>query len=195
MADVVHAELGESGLAWVRESLSAGRALSAAVLERAAGEAAKSVWAYVPASANLEANGTLFRFGGLFTANIARGAWFGTFTRLCLHRGTIIVEDELALPSDESLRGSVGTFAVVDSTVLYPKVLAPETTADEIRKFILGHSSGYPLNSFWIRGVEFVTPEALSEPRVHKLAERVDAVIVSGWDNESLLVLEFDPSW
>ena len=129
MADVVHAELGESGLAWVRESLSAGRALSAAVLERAAGEAAKSVWAYVPASANLEANGTLFRFGGLFTANIARGAWFGTFTRLCLHRGTIIVEDELALPSDESLRGSVGTFAVVDSTVLYPKVLAPETTA------------------------------------------------------------------
>ena len=164
MADVVHAELRESGLAWVRESLSAGRALSAAVLERAAGEAAKSVWAYVPASANLEANGTLFRFGGLFTANIARGAWFGTFTRLCLHRGTIIVEDELALPSDESLRGSVGTFAVVDSTVLYPKVLAPETTA-------------------------------LSEPRVHKLAERVDAVIVSGWDNESLLVLEFDPSW
>jgi hypothetical protein len=195
MADVVYAELGELGLAWVRESLRAGKALSAAVLERASGEAAKSVWAYVPAFANLRANESRFECGGLFTPDTTRGAWLGTFTRLGLHEGTLIVEDELASPSDEFLKGFIGTFAVVDSTVLYPKMLAPETTADDTRKFILGHSSGYPLNAFWMRGYELLKPEALCETRLPKLAQRVAAVIVSGWDNESLLVLEFDPSW
>ena len=149
------------------------------------------VWAYIPASQETEISEDLATFlasGGIFSPEEARNSWEHLFRKSQFSGGLLIVEDELASPGDPFLERFRGSFATNDSDVFHWLVLSSKTDAVEVERFIHSRSSGYPLNAFLVDSSADSLPVRLGSGIMETLVACVEAIFVSAWDGESLVV-------
>lgn len=105
----------------------------------------------------------------------------------------LLVEDDLARPSDEVLRGD---FATLDETVVRWAYL--DVSIGEGVTLLRSGASGYPLNAFVLRvessnGVGLEPGSSVPRHLVETLAANVHGVIVSAFDAEAFLLWQAEP--
>jgi hypothetical protein len=68
--------------------------------------------------------------------------------------------------------------------------LDSESVSENVGSFIHSRSSGYPLNAFLVESSIHRLPQRLNSDLLETLVSSVRAVIVSGWDAESVVVCQ-----
>jgi hypothetical protein len=109
--------------------------------------------------------------------------------------GCLLVEDDLALPGDPSLRDQPGRYSVVDGRILrWADLDAP---AELLAWTLRAGSSRFPLNAFVLpmsaSQVGLMPGAEIGDAALAAIARQVVAVIVSVFDAEAYVALAMDP--
>lgn len=182
---LVPVRLEAEGIEWVRTSLSDGRAFSRRILHHLLATPA-ATFALLPEDTPVERRAEVHH-GGIIEQYHSRSK-LDELLGVLLHRESalLVVEDDLAYPSDQYAGSRNLARGVIDDTIVYYRAIQ-EGDARGVAAFLDEGASGYPLNAFVISDAR-VDTSSFDRSLTDDLPKRAAIVICSSYDDESYIL-------
>lgn len=190
---ILATDIGELGDEWVRECLRAGRRLSRYVLAqidlRVGSTFVLGPNRPEPITAMKDLELAYGRDLDFLNQGVETLLWLAAATKSKEHLSsmTMIVEDDLRVPSDPAIRRAQPMSVVAEDNVVYHWLpISDLTTSVEVSDFLLSSASGYPLNGFLVGDISMERFKSLlRKRRLHPVLDALIGIVNSVFDGDA----------